>query len=52
MFLAFSLMPFMETRSSCHIVCLGSDPPTARPGDKPTAKMAEYVRIIRGGGDI
>ena len=39
-------MPFVETRSTCHIVCLSSDPPTARPRDKPTTKMAEYVRII------
>ncbi len=39
-------MPFVETRSSWHIVCFSSDPPTARPGDKPTTKMAEYVYII------
>lgn len=43
---------FVETRSSCHIVCLSSDPPTARPKDKPTTKMAEYVHIIRVDDDV
>ena len=31
-------MPFVETRSSCHVVCLSSDPPIARPEDKSITK--------------